>query len=140
MRQRLSRSLSANPIGWLQHYSPSARLVKRTWYLLIIFIEIFFSWNSDDLLPGQKGLGLLLLLGLTFSATASFRNELETGAFELLLVTPLRESQIIVGRLRGLWRQFLPALVIYGAGSLYLSGGGGPKITLTRRPGRAWRK
>jgi len=123
LRRRLSRSLSANPIGWLQHYSPSARLVKWTWCLLIIFIEIFFSWNWDDLYQAQKGLGLLLLLGLTFSATASFRNELETGAFELLLVTPLRESQIIVGRLRGLWRQFLPALVIYGAGSIYLSSG-----------------
>jgi len=66
---------------------------------------------------------LLLLLGLTFSATGSFREELETGAFELLLVTPLRERQIISGRVRGLWRQFLPAILLYGIGSIYLASG-----------------
>jgi len=66
---------------------------------------------------------LVLLLGLAFSATGSFRGELETGAFELLLVTPLRERQIITGRVRGLWRQFLPAMLVYGAGSIYLSSG-----------------
>src|SRR5205807_2713264 len=112
-----------NPIGWLQHYSPSARLVKWAWCLFIIMVEIVFSRNYQDLYAAQTGLGLVLLLGLTFSATGSFRNELETGAFELLLVTPLRERQIIVGRLRGLWRQFLPAILVYGAGSIYLATG-----------------
>jgi hypothetical protein len=66
---------------------------------------------------------LVLLLGLTFSATGSFRQELETGAFELLLVTPLRERQIIAGRVRGLWRQFFPAILLYGTGSIYLTAG-----------------
>jgi ABC-type Na+ efflux pump permease subunit len=79
--------------------------------------------DPADLYGAQAGLGLLLLLGLTFSATASFREELETGAFELLLVTPLRERQIIAGRVRGLWRQFLPAVMVYGAGSIYLASG-----------------
>jgi ABC-type transport system involved in cytochrome c biogenesis permease component len=86
-------------------------------------VEIIFSANSEDLYAAQAGLGLVLLLGLTFSATGSFRDELETGAFELLLVTPLRERQIIIGRLRGLWRQFLPAMLVYGAGSIYLASG-----------------
>jgi ABC-type transport system involved in multi-copper enzyme maturation permease subunit len=122
-KRRLSRALTANPIGWLQHYSTSARLVKWGWCLFIIVVEIIFTPNSDDLYEAQGGLGFLLLLGLTFSATASFRQELETGAFELLLVTPLRERQIIVGRLRGLWRQFLPAILVYGAGSIYLASG-----------------
>jgi ABC-type transport system involved in multi-copper enzyme maturation permease subunit len=112
-----------NPIGWLQHYSPAARLVKWGWCLCIIAIEILFSANSDDAYDAQMGLGLLLLLGLTFSATASFREELETGAFELLLVTPIRERQIITGRVRGLWRQFLPAILVYAAGGLYLASG-----------------
>jgi ABC-type transport system involved in multi-copper enzyme maturation permease subunit len=121
--RRLSRSLSANPIGWLQYYSVSARLVKWGWCLFIILIEIVLSGNSEDLYAAQKGLGLLLLLGLAFSATGSFRDELETGAFELLLVTPLRERQIIVGRVRGLWRQFLPAILVYGMGSIFLATG-----------------
>jgi ABC-type transport system involved in multi-copper enzyme maturation permease subunit len=123
LSRRLSRALTANPIGWLQQYSPSARMVKWGWCLFIIVVEIIFSADCEDLYRAQAGLGLLLLLGLTFSATASFREELETGAFELLLVTPLRERQIIAGRVRGLWRQFLPAVVVYGLGSIYLASG-----------------
>jgi hypothetical protein len=122
-RRRLSRTLTANPIGWLQQYSTSARMVKWGWCLTIIVVEIIFSTNYDDLYGAQAGLALILLLGLTFSATGSFREELETGAFELLLVTPLRERQIIIGRLRGLWQQFLPAIFVYGAGSIYLASG-----------------
>jgi ABC-type transport system involved in multi-copper enzyme maturation permease subunit len=123
LNRSLSRSLTANPIGWLQHYSPSARMVKWGWCLFVIIVELIFSTNSADLYGAQAGVGLVLLLGLTFSATGSFRKELETGAFELLLVTPLRERQIITGRVRGLWRQFLPALLLYGAGMIYLSSG-----------------
>ena len=125
LNRKLSRSLTANPVGWLQHYSLSARMVKWAWCLFIIVVEIIFSANPADLYGAQESLGLLLLLGLTFSATASFREELETGAFELLLVTPLRERQIIKGRVRGLWRQFLPAVLVYGAGSIYLASGWG---------------
>jgi hypothetical protein len=98
-------------------------MVKWAWCLFIIVVEIIFSDDPADLYGAQAGLGLLLLLGLTFSATASFREELETGAFELLLVTPLRERQIIAGRVRSLWRQFCPAVMVYGAGSIYLSSG-----------------
>jgi ABC-type transport system involved in multi-copper enzyme maturation permease subunit len=123
LHRKLSRSLAANPIGWLQQYSPSARMVKWGWCLFIIVVEIIFSADCEDLYRAQAGLGLFLLLGLTFSATASFREELETGAFELLLVTPLRERQIIAGRVRGLWWQFLPAVLVYGAGSIYLASG-----------------
>jgi ABC-type transport system involved in multi-copper enzyme maturation permease subunit len=123
LRRNLSRSLTANPIGWLQHYSVHARMVKWGWCLFILIVEILLSSNAEDLYFAQAALGLLLLLGLTFSSTGSFRNELETGAFELLLVTPIRERQIIIGRLRGLWRQFLPAIAIYGAGTIYLASG-----------------
>jgi len=123
LRQRLSRSLSRNPIGWLHHYSPSARLTKWSWCLFLIGIETFFVGNVQDLYTAQAGLSFLLLLGLLFSSTGSFRNELETGAFELLLVTPLREGQILLGRVGGIWRQFLPAFVIYAAGALFLASG-----------------
>jgi hypothetical protein len=123
LTRKLSRALTANPIGWLQFYSPAARMVKWAWCLFIIVVELILSANSEDLYGAQAGLGLFLLLGLTFSATGSFREELETGAFELLLVTPLRERQIITGRVRGLWRQFLPAILVYGAGVIYLASG-----------------
>src|SRR5438270_621853 len=45
LNRRLSRALTANPIGWLQYYSPSARLVKWAWCLFIIVVEIIFSDN-----------------------------------------------------------------------------------------------
>lgn len=120
---KLSRALTANPIGWLQIYSPSARMVKWAWCLFIIVVEIIFCAHPEDIYGAQAGLGLLLLLGMTFSATGSFRQELETGAFELLLVSPLRERQIITGRARGLWRQFLPSFLVYAAGAVYLASG-----------------
>jgi ABC-type Na+ efflux pump permease subunit len=58
---------------------------------------------------------VLLLVGLSVSSAGSFRRERESGAMELLLVTPLREGQVIWGRLRGLWGQFLPAVMLIGA-------------------------
>jgi hypothetical protein len=125
LRRRLSRSLTANPIGWLHHYSPSARMVKWGWCLAIVMVEIIVSSSSRDLYDAQAWLGIVLLLGLIFSATGSFREELQTGAFELLLVTPIRERQIISGRVRGLWQQFLPATAVYSAGSIYLASGWG---------------
>jgi ABC-type transport system involved in multi-copper enzyme maturation permease subunit len=134
LRRNLSQSLSRNPIGWLQHYSAPARMVKWGWCLFILTVEILASSSVTDLYDLQNGLGLVLLLGLAFSATASFRDELETGAFELLLVTPLREKQIISGRVRGLWSQFLPAMAIYGVASIYLSSG----WLADELGGRAW--
>src|SRR5262249_48043879 len=115
--------LTANPIGWLHHYSTSARMVKWGWCAFIILVEWVLSSSTSDLYAVQAWLGVVLLLGLTFSATGSFRDELQTGAFEVLLVTPLREWQIIFGRVRGLWRQFLPAMTVYAAASIFLASG-----------------
>jgi ABC-type transport system involved in cytochrome c biogenesis permease component len=123
LRNRLRRSLSRNPIGWLHHYSASARLTKWSWCLFLIGVELFFAGNSNDLYTVQTGLGFLLVLGVLFSSVGSFRDELETGAFELLLVTPIREGQILLGRVRGIWQQFLPAFAIYAAGAVFLASG-----------------
>jgi len=46
------------------------------------------------------------------SAAGSFRRERDTGVLELLLVAPLRESQLIGGRLRALWGRFLPSIIL----------------------------
>ncbi|MGV3771812.1 MAG: ABC transporter permease [Verrucomicrobiales bacterium] len=123
LKGNLNRSLDRNPIGWLHHYSPSARLTKWGWCLFLILVELFFATNADDLYAIQQGLGFFLVLGVLFSSTGSFRTELESGAFELLLVTPIREGQIFAGRVRGIWHQFLPAFLVYGAGFLFLASG-----------------
>ncbi|HVV72278.1 MAG TPA: hypothetical protein VHI52_12385, partial [Verrucomicrobiae bacterium] len=134
LRGSLSRSLTRNPIGWLHHYSPAARMTKWAWCLFLILLELYLCSNVNDLYAAQWGIGFLLVLGLLFSSAGSFRNELETGAFELLLVTPIRERQIFTGRVRGIWHQFVPAFIIYSAGSIFLASGWSESdIT-----GRAW--
>jgi ABC-type Na+ efflux pump permease subunit len=46
------------------------------------------------------------------TAAGSFRRERETGVLELLLVAPLNEWFIVFGRLRGIWTQFAPSVVL----------------------------
>ena len=113
-RRSLGRTLARNPIGWLHQQSWQARLVKWGWCLAVIILECLFVTDSglSDLWSGQYFIGTLLLLSIAFSAAGSFRRERETGALELLLVTPLREGQILWGRVRGVWGQFLPSVTI----------------------------
>jgi ABC-type transport system involved in multi-copper enzyme maturation permease subunit len=108
--RRMTRLLERNPVGWLQQYSWNARLTKWSWCIFVLLVECVFSESLSDLSRGQDWLVLLLLGGIAMSAAGSFRRELETGALELLLVTPLRVSDLITGRMRGIWMQFLPSV------------------------------
>lgn len=60
----------------------------------------------------QLQLYILVALGIAFSAAASFRSERQTGALELLLVTPISAGKLIWGRLQGIWFHFLPPIAI----------------------------
>jgi len=55
--------------------------------------------------------GALLLLGMGIRACGSFAAEFETGALELLLISPLKPRHILAGRLRGLMSCFMPAII-----------------------------
>jgi ABC-type transport system involved in multi-copper enzyme maturation permease subunit len=118
----MRRSLERNPIGWLQEYSWSARLSKWGWCLGLVLVEcVLFAGSAWGLyVELQKPLGLALALGIGLTAAGSFRKERQTGALELILVTPLRVRQIILGRLIGLWSQFLPSVIIVISIWLYL--------------------
>ncbi len=113
LHSRMRRMLERNPIGWLQQYRATARVSKWGWCLFFVVVDCVVSSNTSwyDMAALHLWLGIFLLLGLSFSAAGSFRRERETGALELILVTPIRERQLIWGRLRGLWSQFLPAAV-----------------------------
>ena len=50
----------------------------------------------------------------------SFQRERQTGALELILVTPIREKELILGRLRGIWEQFLPAFLVFLFSTWYM--------------------
>ena len=67
-------------------------------------------------------LTLALAVGIAFTATASFRRELESGVLELLLISPLTPSQIVYGRIWGLFCHFLPAIAVLGLHWLLAAG------------------
>ncbi len=111
LRGRLARSLDRNPVGWLQHYSWSGRITKWGWFAFIIAAESFLIADFWDFGDMQPGIAVVLLCGMAFASAASFRKERESGALELLLVCPLSVAQLMWGRLRGLWMQFLPSVL-----------------------------
>ena len=88
-----------------------------TWGWLAVLISLYSAVLTDPhFFRGSSGIqefmAWLLAGSVAMSAAGSFRRERETGVLELLLVTPLGESQIISGRLRGLWSQFLPTFAL----------------------------
>jgi hypothetical protein len=114
LQRWMRRKLERNPIGWLEQRRWSGRLVTWAWFAIIISVysavlsdRNFFRGSGDM----QGLMGWLLAISMAASAAGSFRRERETGVLELLLVSPLSARQIISGRLRGLWGQFLPATV-----------------------------
>lgn len=116
LRWWLRRRLDRNPIGWLEQRSWSGRLLLWAW--LAIMVSVYSAaLTGPRLLAGdfdgiQLLLSVLLLLSLTATASGSFRRERETGVMELLLVSPLSVEQIIFGRLRGIWMQFVPSAAL----------------------------
>jgi len=119
----LNWKLSRNPIGWLEQRSWSGRLIVWSWLAIVVciysslFSHLSLYQNGFDGI--QSFLAMLLSLSMAISAAGSFRREHETGVLELLLVAPLREEQIIQGRIKGLWSQFLPAVALLFAVWLY---------------------
>ena len=108
----MRRKLERNPIGWLEQRTWNGRLVTWGWVAVLISVystiltDRHFFWVTNTI---QELMALLLAGSLAAGAAGSFRRERETGVLELLLVSPLGAGQIISGRLRGLWGQFLPA-------------------------------
>ena len=123
LRAWLNWELRHNPIGWLERRSWNGRLVVWSWFAIVICVysSLFanFSLYQRGFHAVQCLLATLLAGSMALSAAGSFRRERETGVLELLLVAPLREWQIIAGRLRGLWAQFLPAIILLCAVWLY---------------------
>ena len=109
-----SRTLDRNPIAWLQEYSWTARLTKWGWCFILLGLEfiVLMDISTSSFFLWQTRLTMLLGIGLAFSAVASFHRERQTGALELLLVTPLKAAGLIRGRLWGLWGHFFPAFAI----------------------------
>ena len=123
-RRWMLRKLARNPMGWLEQRSWTGRLVMWSWLGLIVCLYCV-ALTGAMRLQGESSLHQVMawLLGgsMALTAAASFRRERETGVLELLLVSPLGENEIIAGRLRGLWGQFLPAMALLLCIWVYLS-------------------
>lgn len=107
--------LNRNPIGWLERRTWTGRLITWSWFAVIISVysavisdNNFFRHSSDM----QTAMAWLLMGSMAASVAGSFRRERENGVLELLLVAPMTTAQIVGGRLRGLWGQFLPSIVV----------------------------
>ena len=124
-RRWMNWELERNPVGWLERRSWSGRLVMWSWFAIVVSVYTSVLTNFDLYRTvfhfTQRFLASVLMGSLAVSAAGSFRRERECGMLELLLVAPLREWQILGGRVRGLWAQFLPAFVLLLCLWLYCS-------------------
>jgi ABC-type transport system involved in cytochrome c biogenesis permease component len=112
-RRAMRRKLDRNPIGWLQERSVASRVARWIWFGAVLVVELPGLVNRDlETRPLQAYAIAFLLLGLAFSSARSFREERQNGIWEMLLVSPLSARDLVAGRLRGLWAQFVPAIVV----------------------------
>ena len=114
-RRWMKRLLERNPIGWLERRTWTGRVLTWSWFAIIISMysavlsnNTFFRGSSEM----QTMVAWFLMGSIAASVAASFRRERESGVLELLLVAPMKTSEIIGGRLRGIWLQFLPSVFI----------------------------
>jgi ABC-type Na+ efflux pump permease subunit len=131
----MRHSLQHNPVGWLERRSWTGRALPGAWFLLTTVVMSVvassggYGWWATGAHSVPFGLALLLMASIALSAAASFHRERETGVMELLLVTPLSEGRILLGRLGSLWFQFLPSVAMLLGSWWYL----------TSAFGREWR-
>jgi ABC-type transport system involved in cytochrome c biogenesis permease component len=110
-KSAMRRELNRNPITWLQYCSTWDRVAKLVWCGLALMIDTHLITNLHRGPRDVLGLEALFALALAYIAATSFRRERQNGAFELILVSPIAREEIIVGRLRAVRGQFLPAAV-----------------------------
>jgi ABC-type transport system involved in multi-copper enzyme maturation permease subunit len=116
LKRWLKWELYRNPIGWLEQRSWVSRLVIWIWFAILTSVYTWFFSNYSFLfhkfIPLQTILAWLMAGSIAATAAGSFRRERETGVLELLLVAPLNEWFIVFGRLRGIWTQFAPSVIL----------------------------
>ena len=100
-----------DPFMWIQTRRRRARLERWLWLAIVFVLMVaagFGTFGNPFIL--QRVAGVLLVIGMAIMSCSSFSQELESGALELLLVTPRRPRDLLLGRLKGLVWMFLPAL------------------------------
>ena len=113
------RWLFENPARWLFAYANFAGLIRWGWGAFVVLT------GTLALLVGGPGEGsdwsvlvaaqpMLMAIGTSLAAAASFRREIEEGTLELLLVTGLPARKLVAGRIGQLWSDSWPAVLLSG--------------------------
>jgi hypothetical protein len=113
-RKSMRRRLDRNPFIWLEYRTAWARTARWVMVLGVVLAEtrLFITLpEQDEFFVVQFYLVLLLVVFMTFKCSSSFQREKESGAFELLLVTPLTERNILGGRLSAVASYYSFAIV-----------------------------
>ena len=113
-RASMRRRLQNNPFVWLEYRSPASRSARWAVLLGLVCIEtLLVSKNPglSGLIETQTVLLWCLLLMITLKSTTSFQYEKESGAIELILVTPITERKLVSGRLLAVLQYYLPIIV-----------------------------
>lgn len=124
------RRLSTNPFEWLARRDRSSQIgfwvlgfpILTLWLILLVgalgrrhgpIPSPGVAMSLPILLPLAFGLALLFKCVLATEASRRLNEDRRSGALELLLVSPLKERNIIAGQRKSLYRQFgLPLLLL----------------------------
>jgi len=119
-RRSLGSKLQRNPLIWLEYRTAWARASRWIIVLLVVGIEtILFSSleNREEFIGAHFMMLFALIAFIAFKSSSSFHREKESGAFELLLVAPLTEKQLLSGRLLAVLSYYrLPLLILASVG------------------------
>ncbi len=114
LHRKQRQLLDRNPILWLQQRRWSHRLVKWGWLLVttivITLATTYQDWGfAENIMITTIWLAVFMLFSLLLVTSSNLQGERESGALELLLVTPLTPRDFVQGRIRSFWKSFLPA-------------------------------
>lgn len=107
--------MDGNPLHWIQQHSTLARTSSLAWCGLIMFVDSLLflhprPWEVYD--QTQFWLAVGMVLHMSFASITALRKQRESGALELLLITPLGSSQLVWNCICGFWRRFLPPILL----------------------------
>lgn len=129
LKRWLRRTLERNPVGWLEQRTWTGRLVMFGWLAIVIGVFSGVAGQIDFWMRNMRRhdvdlinvlLAQPLLLSMAATAAGSFRRERESGVVELLLVSPLSAFAMVMGRIRGLYVQFMPSVILIVCGWVFL--------------------
>jgi ABC-type transport system involved in cytochrome c biogenesis permease component len=124
-KKYIQRKMEKNPIGWLQQRTWRGRMIVWGWLGILISVYSCIFVQQSFFVPVLAGIheiiGYGLLISMVLTAAGSFQLERESGLLELLLVSPISTWQIISGRIRGIWGQFLLVFLLWFAMCLFFA-------------------